>query len=93
MSLDEQHAASERARAYREQAESLLMGVQFDNDGLSWGEVTLLAMGRLLLAIEDRLNYGGQSILDGTRSCKKCRAILLDDNFDAHWDWHERTQT
>jgi hypothetical protein len=84
MSLDEQHRASRRANGHRAAAEALLAAEDYPTD--------LSLLMHLLLAIEDRLNYGGQSILDGTISCRVCRAIVLDENANGHAAWHERAR-
>jgi len=53
----------------------------------------VLALCYLLLAIEDRLAYGSESVLSGTISCRTCRVIVLEDNADAHQAWHDRQAT
>jgi hypothetical protein len=85
VSVDEQHRATQRARNHRDKAERLLSELPADAVG-----VGLAAIVHLLLAIEDRLTYGHQSMLDGTISCRICRVILLEGNSDRHYDWHAR---
>ena len=47
----------------------------------------------LLEMLEAWLSQHRQSILDGTISCKVCRALVLDgQNADDHYAWH-RTET
>lgn len=90
MSLDEQHEATQRARKNRAAAEDL--AVIFTTEPPVPAEIQiavgLASIVHLLLAIEDRLTYGYTSILDGTISCKTCRAIVLDSNAEAHYQWH-----
>ena len=34
-----------------------------------------------------------RSVLDGTVSCRTCRALVLESNQDAHASWHASTGT
>ena len=47
----------------------------------------------LLEMLEAWLAMHRQSILDGTVSCKICRALVLDENAEGHQAWHEGTFT
>lgn len=83
---------SPRATWHRQQAAQLLdKGFAgethvFDTDiQIAVGMAALIHM---LLAIEDRLHYGSESVLDGTISCRICRAILLEENAEGHAIWH-----
>ena len=82
MSFDEQHRATLRAKGNRATAEQLIERIGDDD------EPAFAALLYLLLAIEDRLAYGSQSVLDGTISCKVCRAIVLESNAVDHSRWH-----
>src|SRR5262249_45072579 len=92
VSLDEQHAASERAAGHRAKAEQLISDYFLNEAHPAHTDVQfavgLLTIAHLLLAIEDRLNYGSQSVLDGTVSCRICRVIVLEENARGHNDWH-----
>lgn len=91
MSITAQHAASERADSHRGNAEQLAQA--FTDERQVYPADIQIAMGlaaivHLLLAIDDRLNYGAVSILDGTVSCRVCRVIVLEENSDGHAAWH-----
>lgn len=86
MSIDEQHRATLQAKASRATAEQLVEQATRDGD-----DSVSLALAHLLLAIESRLTYGYTSILDGTISCRTCRAIVLETNQEEHEAWHERS--
>jgi hypothetical protein len=86
VSADEQHQATLRAKFNRASAEQLLAGASNDDEP---GLTLDMAIVHLLLAIEDRLNYGSESILSGTISCQVCRAIVLEPNAEGHAAWHK----
>lgn len=47
----------------------------------------------LLEMLEAWLSMHRQSILDGTISCKICRALVLEQNSHEHYKWHQETYT
>ena len=45
-------------------------------------------LDNLLELLDAWLAMHRQSILDGTISCKICRALVLEGNEDGHYAWH-----
>lgn len=42
--------------------------------------------------MQEATDAARRSVLDGTVSCRLCRALVLQQNQDAHLDWHAHTE-
>jgi hypothetical protein len=45
-------------------------------------------LGNLVELLEAWMALNRRSPLDGTISCKICRAMVLESNADGHYEWH-----
>lgn len=45
-----------------------------------------------LAALDGAREAANRSVLDGTTSCRICRALVLEENADAHIVWHRTVQ-
>jgi hypothetical protein len=43
--------------------------------------------------MEEAKKAANRSVLDGTISCRRCRALVLESNADGHEAWHASLRT
>ena len=46
-------------------------------------------VSELIAAIDAARDAVNRSVLDGTISCRRCRALILQENAAGHAHWHE----
>jgi hypothetical protein len=47
-------------------------------------------VGQFMAVLDEAREAAHRSVLDGTISCRICRALVLESNQDGHYAWHRK---